>query len=96
MSILHDPEQAELSAIRTLLPSFAGQRILEVGCGDGRLTRRYAADAAAVTALDPDANAIEKCRREVTAANVSLYALDFDRFVGPPAGYDVVILSWSL
>ena len=95
MPIVHDPEQAELSAIRTLLPSFAGARVLEIGCGDGRLTRRYAAAAAAVTALDPDADAIDQYRRDLTAANVSLYAIDFDQFIGPPGGYDVVILSWS-
>ena len=96
MAILHDPEQAELAAIRAVLPSFAGKRVLEVGCGDGRLTRRYAAEAAAVTAIDPDANAIGKARVALSDLRVSLYATGFDQYIAPPASYDVVILSWSL
>jgi 2-polyprenyl-3-methyl-5-hydroxy-6-metoxy-1,4-benzoquinol methylase len=96
MTIVHDPEQAELAAIRAVLPSFAGKRVLEVGCGDGRLTRHYSAEAAAVTAIDPDANAIDAARAALSDLRISLYATGFDQFVAPPASYDVVILSWSL
>jgi 2-polyprenyl-3-methyl-5-hydroxy-6-metoxy-1,4-benzoquinol methylase len=96
MTIVHDPEQAELAAIRSVLPSFAGKRVLEIGCGDGRLTRHYSAEAAAVTAIDPDANAIDDARVALSDRRVSLYATGFDQFVAPPASYDVVILSWSL
>lgn len=96
MAIVHDPEQAELAAIHAVLPSFAGMRVLEVGCGDGRLTRRYAAEAAAVTAIDPDANAIEEARMALSDVQISLYATRFDQYIAPPASYDVVILSWSL
>ena len=96
VAILHDPEQAEIAAIRTVLPSVAGRRVLEVGCGDGRLTRRYAADASTVTAIDPDAAAIAEFRAAPPAPHVTLYAIGFEQFVSPPASYDVVILSWSL
>jgi 2-polyprenyl-3-methyl-5-hydroxy-6-metoxy-1,4-benzoquinol methylase len=96
MAIVHDPEQAELAAIRAVSLSFAGKRVLEVGCGDGRLTRRYAADAVAVTAIDPDANAIDDARAALADAPVSFHAIGFEQFVAPPASYDVAILSWSL
>ena len=75
---------------------YKGKRVLEVGCGDGRLTRRYAAEAAAVTAIDPDANAIGEARVALSDLRVSLYATGFDQYIAPPGSYDVVILSWSL
>jgi 2-polyprenyl-3-methyl-5-hydroxy-6-metoxy-1,4-benzoquinol methylase len=97
--IVHDPEQAEILAITALVPSFHGRRVLEVGCGDGRLTRRYAADAASVTAIDSDAQAISECRAAVRAPHVQIHALPFERFTGPSGAsdrYDIVILAWSL
>jgi 2-polyprenyl-3-methyl-5-hydroxy-6-metoxy-1,4-benzoquinol methylase len=48
-----DPEEAHLAALRRLA-DFRGQRALEMGCGDGRLTVGIARDAASVLAFDPD------------------------------------------
>ena len=56
-----DPEGVETRALRKLAP-VAGLRVLEVGCGDGRVTFRYASDAASVLALDPDEGRIKKAR----------------------------------
>lgn len=47
-----DPEGEELDALRALAP-VDGLRVLELGCGDGRLTFRYAEPAASVLA-QPD------------------------------------------
>jgi 2-polyprenyl-3-methyl-5-hydroxy-6-metoxy-1,4-benzoquinol methylase len=96
VAILHDPAHAELAAIRTVLPSFSRRRVLEVGCGDGRLTQRYASEASAITAIDPDANAIAECRAALTSPHVTLHAIGFEQFVAPPSSFDIVILSWSL
>jgi predicted RNA methylase len=52
-----DPEGAHLAALQRL-GDFAGRRVLEMGCGDGRLTLATAADVAHVFAFDPDAEAI--------------------------------------
>ena len=56
-----DPEGVETRVLRKLAP-VAGLRVLEVGCGDGRVTFRYASDAASVLALDPDEGRIKKAR----------------------------------
>ncbi|HZY41350.1 MAG TPA: class I SAM-dependent methyltransferase, partial [Anaerolineae bacterium] len=52
-----DPEDTETAALLDFA-DFTGKRVLEIGCGDGRLTWRYAAGAAHVTAIDPDADDI--------------------------------------
>jgi 2-polyprenyl-3-methyl-5-hydroxy-6-metoxy-1,4-benzoquinol methylase len=52
-----DPEGAHLAALRRLA-DFEGLRVLEVGCGEGRLTRGIATDAASVLAYDPDGASI--------------------------------------
>jgi 16S rRNA G1207 methylase RsmC len=61
-----DPEGAHLAALRRL-GAFAGRRVLEFGCGDGRLTLGIAADAGSVFAFDADAEAVERARRSLPA-----------------------------
>src|SRR5215470_5938927 len=53
MPVVHDPEHAETRVIHDLL-DFTGTDVLEVGCGNGRLTWRYADRTRSVLALDPD------------------------------------------
>ena len=48
-----DPEENETRNLRTVV-NFKNLRVLEVGCGDGRLTRRYATSTRQVVAIDPD------------------------------------------
>src|SRR5713101_5663144 len=57
-----DPEGNETAALDQLLPDLRGLHVLEVGCGDGRLTCRYAERAASVLAIDPDPAAIATFR----------------------------------
>ena len=94
MTIVEDPEQHETSALARVVPSFAGLRVVEIGCGDGRLTRRYAAGAASVIAIDSDADAIEALRSDLP--RVDARAVGIEAFVYRPRAADVVIFSWSL
>jgi len=94
MAIREDPEAHELAALHRLVPSFAGLRVLEIGAGDGRLTRRYAASAGSVIAIDPKPDAIAALRDAqpwIDARAVGIEALDL-----PPHSLDVAIFSWSL
>jgi len=96
MALRHDPDGAEIRAIKALIPSFRGCRVLEIGCGDGRLTTQYAADARWVVAIDPDESAVAQCRAAVRDLPVDVRAADFAEFSPPRAEFDVVIFSWSL
>lgn len=94
MALLEDPEQNESRALFRMIPSFAGLRVLEIGCGDGRVTRLFANSAASVIAIDPKAASIEALRADwpaVDARAVGIEGLDL-----PPHAIDVAIFSWSL
>jgi len=98
MAVVHDPEHAETRVIHELI-DFSGTDVLEVGCGDGRLTRRYAARTRSVLALDPDAAAIEQARAslpEQLRHTVSFQVADITSLELPPAAFDVVVCSYSL
>ena len=96
MAIRIDPEGNEIAALTSLIPSFVGGRVLEVGCGDGRLTRRYAESAASVLAIDPDEAAIATLRSDPPPGPVEIRAIGFEHLVVPDQSFDVILLSWSL
>jgi predicted RNA methylase len=93
-----DPDGAELAALAELV-DFAGLRVLELGCGDGRLTWRYAGPAEEVLGIDPDAGAIAAARASTPPrlrARVRFeIASPVERDV-PRGHFDLAFFSWSL
>ena len=93
-----DPEGAHLAALRRL-GGFRGTHVVELGCGDGRLTVGIAAEAAGVLAFDPDAAAIERARRSLPAALAG--RVDYRVAAGTeialsPEAFGCAVFSWSL
>ena len=98
MNRVLDPEGAHLAALRRL-GEFRGQRILELGCGDGRLTVPIATEAASVLAFDPDAEAIERARLSLPAelADRVAYRVASGKAIEvEPTSFDLAVFSWSL
>jgi predicted RNA methylase len=99
MSRVLDPGGAHLAALRRLA-DFRAQRVLELGCGDGRLTLGMAAaDAAHVLAFDPDAEAVERGRRSLPAelAQRVAYKVASGKDIEiEPHSFDLTVFSWSL
>jgi predicted RNA methylase len=93
-----DPEGVHIAALRRLA-DFRDRRVLELGCGNGRLTVGVAPEAATVLAFDPDAEAVEKARRflptelaeRVTYRVASGKEIELERL-----SFDLVLFSWSL
>ena len=93
-----DPEGAHLAALRRLA-DFRGRRVLEVGCGDGRLTLGVASDGATVLAFDPEAAAVERARRSLPASlreRVAYRVASAEELEIEPGAFDLVLFSWSL
>jgi 16S rRNA A1518/A1519 N6-dimethyltransferase RsmA/KsgA/DIM1 with predicted DNA glycosylase/AP lyase activity len=96
MPIDLDPEEREIRAFLELVPNLHRARVIEVGCGDGRLTRRYAAHAASVLAFDPDEAAIAAMRSDRPPGNVEVRTDTVGGIDIPERSADVVLLSWAL
>ena len=93
-----DPEGAHLGALGRL-GDFRGRRVLELGCGDGRLTAGIAADAAHVLAFDPDGDAIERARASLPAElaeRVTFRVASGKEIEIEPHAFELVVFSWSL
>jgi 2-polyprenyl-3-methyl-5-hydroxy-6-metoxy-1,4-benzoquinol methylase len=93
-----DPTGAELAALAEIV-DFSGLRILEIGCGNGRLTWRYADRAEEVLGIDPDANAIVAARAATPPELCERVHFDVaspvERDV-PRRHFDLAFFSWSL
>jgi 2-polyprenyl-3-methyl-5-hydroxy-6-metoxy-1,4-benzoquinol methylase len=93
-----DPEGAHLAALRRLV-DFRGQRVIELGCGDGRLTVPVARDAAQVLAFDPDREKVERARQALPAKFVErvAYRVASGTEIQVERGsFDLALFSWSL
>lgn len=93
-----DPEGAEIAALARLAP-MGGMRVLELGCGDGRLTFRYAEEAASVLAVDPDTDSIAAATAALPSAlagRVSFAVAGAAEVDAPVAEFDLALFSWSL
>lgn len=99
MTIRTDPEGNETAALFDLV-DLDGVEVLEIGCGDGRLTWRYADRAAHVTAIEPFADSIVRAkeRPRETELPVEFRHVNFEDFAAgtDPDVFDVALLSWSL
>jgi ubiquinone/menaquinone biosynthesis C-methylase UbiE len=98
MMVVLDPAGMETHVIHRLI-DFSSAKVLEVGCGDGRLTWLYAHDAASVTALDPNKESIKQARKSAPKdlrSRVKFRAADITTCTLPEAAFDIAVLSWSL
>ncbi len=98
MTVILDPEDTETKALHDYA-DFSGKRVLEIGCGDGRLTWRYADRAAHVIAIDPKAEdietALEDCPAELRE-RIEFRVARLEDLILPAEKFDLALLSWSL
>ncbi len=93
-----DPHGVEMAAIDELI-DVDGLRVLEIGCGDGRLTFRYAPRAAFVLGLDPETESVRAARDATPAAladKVRFRTADASRMRVPRRKFDLALYAWSL
>ena len=95
MAIRSDSARLEKQYLLDML-AVDGASILEIGCGDGRLTRQYADRAAAVVGIDPARDSLQDALRHksqslsATFLRASSVDLPFTRRC-----FDHAIFAWS-
>jgi len=98
MTLRIDPEENEIRALEGVT-DWQGKQVLEIGCGEGRLTRRLAELGALVHAIDPDAALIRKARRALPqrfAKKVRFKPGQAERLAHPAETFDAVVFAWAL
>lgn len=92
-----DPEEIEIKYLHDII-GLSNTRVLEIGCGDGRLTWHYADSAKDVVGVDPKVELLATALRErpptlrtkVTFTQAIAEVLPF-----PHERFDLAIMSWS-
>ena len=70
------------------------KEILEVGCGDGRITALLAGRPKALVAIDPDENVIQRAKSEIR--EVDFHVGSGEKTLFPDNVFDVVVFTLSL
>jgi 2-polyprenyl-3-methyl-5-hydroxy-6-metoxy-1,4-benzoquinol methylase len=95
---LRDRDGAEPAAIAALV-ELDGKRVLDVGCGAGRLSSFAAVRAASVYAFDPDADSVAKARAslpEMLRRRVSFGVHAAEALDVPRRRFDIALCGLSL
>lgn len=96
--MVRDADGAEPAAIAAVA-DLDGRRVLELGCGDGRLTRFAAARAAHVYAFDPKADEVARAAGSLAPAlrdRVRFAVHDADALDVERRRFDLALCGWSL
>ena len=98
MAITIDPHERELAALARV-SLWRGRRVLEIGCGDGRLTLRLARLGARVVAIDPEAAQVRAARKSLPrrlAHRIEYRVGRAERLPWHAHEFDCVVFAWAL
>ena len=98
MTFYKDPEQNETKQFQKFA-DVTGKRVLEIGCGEGRLTWRYASASLSTIGVDADKDAVRVAaydRPAVLAGKVHFASAQAEYHPFHKETFDIAILAWSL
>ena len=98
MALRIDPEKNEVHALKAMA-EWRNKRVLEIGCGNGRLTRRLAHLGAQLTAIDPDRKSIAIAKRDLPerlSDRVRFKVGSASDLKFPEQTFDIAVFSWVL
>jgi ubiquinone/menaquinone biosynthesis C-methylase UbiE len=98
MTLQQDPQRNETKYLHQFV-DFTGKRVLEVGCGEGRLTWQYAKGTQLTLGIDPDRNAlrIATVDRPFDLENKVHFSCAGSQYLPfSKETFDLAVLAWSL
>ena len=88
-----DGERITLDKILKFI-DFHGKEVLEIGCGDGRITSQLVSKAKRLVAIDPDPESIAEATTHVRGGDLRIGSGEHLEF--PSACFDVILFTLSL
>src|SRR5256712_13602227 len=98
LTVHEDPEGIEITKARGHA-TFSGRRVLEIGCGEGRLTFQYAPQAKSVVGIEPSASAVASAKKRTPrnlVTKVRFHVGRGEQMDFPDESFDLIFFSWSL
>jgi ubiquinone/menaquinone biosynthesis C-methylase UbiE len=98
MPLVVDPDGVEIATIRELV-ELPGRRVLDVGCGEGRMAFELAREGARVFAFDPDEESIAAARADTPRElrrRIRFEVAHAAQIELPKGEFDLAVFSWSL
>ena len=98
MSIQKDSERNETKYLHKFA-NFAGKRVLEIGCGEGRLTWQYAKEPLSTVGIDLDADGLRVAtldRPSDMGNKVCFSRAMSEQLPFSKETFDIAVLAWSL
>lgn len=98
MTLQRDLERNETKYLHEFA-DFASKHVLEIGCGDGRVTWQYAKFASRTMGIDLEGESLRVAAMDRSSdlqEKVSFAHADSVHLPFPKGTFDIVILAWSL
>lgn len=98
MTLQKDPEGNEKKYLHKFA-DFAGKRVIEIGCGEGRLTWQYAKETRSTIGIDLDADALRVAsidRPSDLTGKIHFARAESEHIPFSKETFDIAILAWTL
>ena len=98
MSLQKDPDHNEIRFLNKFA-DLKDKRVLEIGCGEGRLTWQYAKDARSVVAVDLDHDSLRVAKVDRPSDwedKIYFACANSEHLPCSKEKFDIAILAWSL
>src|ERR1043165_5124619 len=98
MTLQKDPEGNERHSLHKYV-DFSNQRVLEIGCGEGRLTWQYAKQTQRTIGVDLDRDSLRVAvfDRPASLRNQAFFScVDSQYLPFSKETFDIAVLAWSL
>ncbi len=91
-----DPERRETRMLRRHVP-FADARVIDIGCGDGRLSNRIRNWVQSIAGVDMAGEEVRRAHARKRLDDIARFAVaDASRLPFQDRSFDLALFSWSL